>query len=533
MITPIIFYGSEISLKEIYISESHEASDAQYEHFCDSQGVYLAKYLAMPKAGDFSYKVKKYIGQPIDQKLLDNLRNFIIRYYRDHGYPLVGVSFPAGQNITQGSLYINVLIARIGEIKSTGAKWFPDEWFAEQISLEKGDEIVTAPLMQDLNWINRSPFTNTALIYEKGDDLGDTNLHLVTRDKFPLRVFAGYENNGNIIGGDSRYITGLNTGRVFTKNDRFNYQFITADSTKRWWANSADYILPLPWRHILKVSGLYSRTKPRNFDSLIDSSGKQWQVNGRYSIVLPSFTHYLHEITVGYDFKRTNNFLTFSQALIFANDFDVSQFIIGYEGTYEDRFGFILWGIDLYISPGNMTAFNKDCFYRQERSGTKSNYFYGRVSLSSIVRLPMDFSWAVSSLGQFSSGKLLPIEELSLGGYLTIRGYDENELISDEGFYIKNEFRSPPISVLKRVHRRIEDKLQFLVFIDFGCAHDIDQNILDSNTKVLASIGPGIRYNIMEYLNFWFDYGFQLNVIHGRPFTSGNQRAHIGLTAGF
>jgi len=43
-----------------------------------------------------------------------------------------------------------------------------------------------------------------------------------------------------------------------------------------------------------------------------------------------------------------------------------------------------------------------------------------------ITRLPCNFSWLLSAAGRYSTRNgLFPSEELSLGGYNTIRGYDD------------------------------------------------------------------------------------------------------------
>ena len=275
----------------------------------------------------------------------------------------------------------------------------------------------------------------------------------------------------------TRWMTGLNYGNLWGIGHEINYQFISANSAKKWWGNSANYVAPLPWRHTFKAFASLVKTKPNLSSSAsataTDENGKGWQLGCRYIMPLPTQVTYRHNIMVGFDFKRTNNFLSFSQALIFNNYIDIDQFLVGYDGTLEGRWGMTLFGITFYLSPGGMSAYNKDRFFGVESPGAKSNYIYWRTTADGIFRMPLDFSWIISTLFQWSSGKLLPSEQLSLGGYQTIRGYDENEIVSDRGLMIKNEVRSPSLHFF-RTKGGTQDELQFLAFVDFGYGNDVN-----------------------------------------------------------
>lgn len=480
--------------------------------------------------------VDVYLGRPLSICLLDEIRDAAADFYREEGYPIVGVSIPAGQDISEGKVVVLVLVGRVGEVRAEKARYFCNEWIAGQLSLCPGDEIRSGPLMNDLAWLNNNPFRTVNLVFEKGANLSQTNIVLETYDVRPYRIFAGYENTGNIIAGDSRVLAGFNAANLWGSGHQLNYQCMSAPSPNRWWGMSADYLAPLPWRHSFNAFGTYVLTRnPMLQDPseppVMDQSGQSWQLSGRYLIPLPALAYYRHNLLLGYDFKRTNNFLSFSEDLIFNNYFDIDQFIVSYDGTLEDRFGSWIWALSYFLSPGGITHFNRSSDFELERPGTKADYTYSRTTLDRITFLPKDFIWSFSSLFQWSSGKLLPSEELSLGGFMTVRGYDENEVISDRGILVKNELRSPVFSFFKR--GVVRDELQFLAFADFGYAIDIDRNILDRNNVILASAGPGLRYTINPYLDFRLDYGFQLKSISNRPFVSGDHsRIHLSFVVG-
>ncbi len=486
----------------------------------------LAKYLL------------KFLCNPVDD--FEEIRHGIIDFYKDKGFPFVAVNFPTGQRTFSGKLTAHLFVARVGSVKVEGARWFSKNQIAKSLTMKTGDFINTSTTTSDLAWINSNPFRDAQMTFQKGEKVGETDVSVMVKDKFPVRVYGSYINTGNIIAGDSRWVGGFSWGNAFMLGHELNYQFISADSASKWWANGVNYTAPLSWGHTFKAFGSYASIKPNITDPNIsipqerpfDQTGKGWVIGGRYIVPLPTVVHYLQNILVGFDFKRTNNFLNFSQALIFDNYIDVDQFLLGYDGRLEKSWGMLVVGATLYLSPGGMSAFNQKRFFEIEQPGARANYVYSRITADAIFSMPRSFSWALSTLFQWSSGKLLPSEQLSLGGRDSIRGYLENEIVSDRGLLVKNELRSPTFPLFLR--GKTKDQLQLLGFVDFGYANDINQNILSDENKILASAGPGIRYRIEDYVVFRLDYGMQLRRISNRLFTSGHSnQMNMNLTVGF
>jgi len=488
------------------------------------------KRLLVPNKKKLSRVMGQYLCEPVSMETLDAMKQSIVHYYQASGYPIVTAIIPE-QDISKGLLAIVVIVGKLGEVHAEGAKYFSNEKIASMIRTKPGAYIRSKRMAEDLDWINDNPFRTTKLIYEPGDEIGKTNVSLETKDRFPVKVYGGYQNTGNIIAGRSRFYTGIDWGNAWGIGHRINYQWTTADRINKWHAHCGNYIIPLPWRNILEFFGAYVKAKPPEGDET-DLNGNSWQVHSNYVIPFRTFEKMKNNVTLGYEFKRTNNFLSFATDQIFDNSIDVSQFVVGYGFDINYRQGMTSFEVSLYLSPGGMTAFNKDSNFSQERDGATSNYIYGKLRFDQMLMLPKDFSWVLNTLFQQSTGKLLPSEEISLGGYATVRGYDENEVIGDNGILVKNEFRSPPLTMVKS--KKIPHQIQFLAFVDLGLTYDADQSILDKKTEVLASIGPGARYSFGEYVSIRFDYGWQLDSIMRKVDESNrHSMAHFGVYCSF
>ena len=256
-----------------------------------------------------------------------------------------------------------------------------------------------------------------------------------------------------------------------------------------WHSHSATYTGPLPWRHVLKLFGYYIGSRP---DALahLSTKGKSWQTSMRYSIPFMMSNGFRHTITFGFDFKRANNFADYDVQNLRRVHVDVDQFSLEYQGMFEDSYGLTSGGFNFFLSPGHMSAFNDTFHYNEERTGAHCSYVYATLDLDRVTRFAKGFAWVLSANAQISGTKLIPSEQLSVGGYYSVRGYKENYIIGDFGWVIRNEIITPDFSILNK--KSIKDRCQFLAFIDYGKADQIDENLPpDRIRSYMASVGPG------------------------------------------
>ena len=479
----------------------------------------------------FNSAVQPYLGQPVTMKSLAELTRTIVGYFRAHDRPVVNVFVPE-QSITSGYVQIVVLVSKVEKVEAAGAKWFSNDRLRAEVELRPGDEISSRALTGDLNWINRNPFLQSNILMAPGAAPGTTDLMLRTQDRFPLRVYAGFENSGNPYTGDERILTGFNYGNLFGLGQQLSYQFTTGEDVNKFTAHSGTYVIPLPWKHQLTFFGSYANSAA-NLGPGLDSDGVNWQVSGRYEIPLPGDDKFTESITAGFDFKRSNNNLIFNVVSVSNVFTDVDQFVLSYQASYLDDYGSTAFTGTGFYSPGGMSNNNDDADYQATRGGSRSNYAYGQLSLNRVTRLPYDFSWSVRGLVQQSNANLLPSEQFGLGGYDTVRGYDERESNGDNGFLLSTEIATPPVSLFQLFGLpKVKDQLQFFGFVDYGgtSLHHVTPADVNPNTNLLG-IGPGFRYAITPYLTARFDYGFQMidTGFDGRH----NSRADFGLVVSY
>lgn len=479
--------------------------------------------LAVPDPRNFCKKMAHFLGSPLTTEIVEEIRETAVCYYQKRGYFLTKVLLPKVQEINNGVVHFEIIEPRLGEISSIPPEWFSNDEIVNEFKIQEGDRFCWEDFRKDLDWVNSNPFHQTSLVFEEGRSADEVNLLIYTQDRFPVRAYGFYENTGNLLAGNSRYYSGVEWANLWNADHRLNYLFMSAGDFSRWWGQILNYIAPLPWRHRLDLFGSYVRSK------LNERHG--WGVQGIGKYQMPFYIGNSKQLaSIGYAFKRSNNVFDFGEPIM--HMYDISQFMAIYEAGWDKSIGRTNVTLTVVVSPGNMTPFNKKPDFTAIRTDASPHYVYGQLEIDQLFYCPGDFTWFTHLFFQQSSNHLLPSEEVSLGGYATIRGYEENEVIGDNGFLLKNEWRLPswPLNKLKGTPQG----LQFLLFCDLGFVYDVDSNILVANNTFLGSYGPGIRYHLGNLLSARFDYGWQIRTIDRLvDDASYRSHAHFGLTLAF
>ncbi len=458
---------------------------------------------------------------PIRKCDLVDIKRRVIMYYRDHNRPVVHIQIPP-QALSSNVLQLVVYESRLGCVRSLCNKYFSSERLEGYIRTPSGSRIRADSLVYDLNWINRNPFRTTDLVFTPSEWEGYTDVELLTVDQFPWRIYSGADNTGIAQSGHNRYFVGFNWGNVFGWDHILTYQFTTGTHYNEFWAHSANYTAPLPWRHTLDLYGGYSEVKAALQGTPgVSTHGKSMQASMRYEIPLPPGVSILEEFTFGFDWKQTNTNLLNNDLFFFGKTVNITQIMAGINAGLETERTKNSGTIEVFYSPGQWLPNQENSHYNSLRAGAKNAYVYGRVALSSILRLPSNFTFEPSLRYQISSANLLASEQFGLGGYNTVRGYEEREVNGDNAIIANIELRTAPVSIIGTFcecwRRKYRDELRFLVFLDYGYAKNHSLFFNEREFQYLMGAGPGLRYVIQRYLTVRVDYGLKLRQIDFGP----------------
>ncbi|MES2344451.1 MAG: ShlB/FhaC/HecB family hemolysin secretion/activation protein [Chlamydiota bacterium] len=501
---------------------------ANIESYSHVEGV-VVKELSIP-GGDLALIERLrplIIDQPLTEKKISDIKREIVSYYQQNDHPVMTVMVPE-QEVTDGVLHVVIVESKVGKVTAKGGNYFSPARMQNKFHLHEGDLINTDDLLSTVAWVNQNPFRQTNIVFSPGSNSSTTDIEIITNDRTPLRVYIGGDNTGNHYTGRNRWYAGFNWGDVFGLDQTLSFQYTTSSDFHDFQGYTANWTIPLPWRNILTFFGGYSQVHPdisRFGNTHIKSKGWSAQASVRYVIPFgKTYGIFLQNFQAGYDYKATNNSLEFNGSEVETHVAHVSQFLASYYAAYTPGPHKINADIDIYFSPGNWFGDeNKKAFNRLER-GAKTSYIYTRLALGDEF-LFSKYNFGVYALGraQFSSSTLVPSEQFGLGGYDTVRGYEQRVVNYDNAFNANLEIRAPSFSLLKLFGAKYRtDTLTFLAFIDYGIGwpHDqqgVDsQNHLDPKSQNLLGIGPGLRYKIGPWFYARVDYGFPLIHVNGK-----------------
>jgi hemolysin activation/secretion protein len=484
-----------------------------------------------------------YLGKPLSMALLAELAKDLIHTWRDEHYPIVDVYFPE-QNVTAGRVQVVVREAVLGQVRINDTVHTDPAHLGRNVRLGPGDRIDRRILEADLDWLNRNPIRQVNLIYERGETDGTSDVVLDTLEEKPLSAYVGFGNTGVPLTGENEWSTGLQWLNPFGAEQSLGYHFGSNLEFDRLESHTALYRLFLPWRHELRLLGaaVFSDVPGNPTDPVpIDLGGENLQASIDYVVPLPrpgGFRALRHELLFGLDWKSTNTDLIFGGLNAIASSAAVFQFRVGHEATWRDRLGSTRTALVSVWSPGEVLRHNDDASFSALREGATASYWYGYAELERSLDLPFGMQFVARGRGHVTGDRLLSTEQLLAGGYLTVRGFDENLVRGDSGGLLNLEVHSPAFSLLSRLPSADEGKAAFaeewrlLAFYDGAFLRNSDP-LPGEVSPALHSAGVGATCRIAERAFLRAAYGWILDT-HGVPAEFVDRgRLHFGMTVSY
>ncbi len=458
----------------------------------------------------------------------------ITNYYHDHEDMRVAVTLP-DQNTSNGVVQLVVAPERLGKVNVKDNQYTRSETLKRHVRLSAHEPINEKTVTQDLGWMNTNPYRTVKADYHASSQPGMTDLDLVVSDKKSWKISTGVENTGSMPTGVNRIFAGFNVNDFIFTDHTLKVQATTTNRYKEYQSYKGEYMALLPWRNTLRVFGSYSGSTPET-TPYPRKHRQSFEASARYAIPQWFGTNlWVDQITyeAGADFKGTNTNIFFEddalpveKRLAFTGQFAANVSAI------RNREGSKLTaGIDLIGSPARMLPHQTNADYNNLRQGATPQYAYSKLALALEQEFYNDWSLFFQGRGQYAFADLIPSEQFSLGGYSTVRGYDEKVVSGDHAVCGNLELRTPEFTVAGIWLPKFADKLNFLGFVDGGYAWFRSQ-VADAPIKQgLLSFGPGVRYSVASYFTSRLDMGFPIFQVEKDNGQKENLNPHIHFSA--
>ncbi len=485
------------------------------------------------------FALQNYIGKPVSLSSLDQMVKDVIVAYREGDRPVVDVLLPE-QDITSGVVQLVVIESKLARVRVEGVDADTEQFLRSQMRVRNGEVIRASEVLRDLSWVNRSPYRKVDLVYAPGLEFGTTDVILKNYESRANWFYTGYEDSGTNFLGRDRLIVGFNFGDVFGPDRSLSYQFTSDLDFEHVRANSLVYTRSLPWKHSFTVLASFvsveSALIPVAAGAVGTTAGENVQLSARYTIPLSAPASRKREIDFGFDWKSNATNLEFGGAaagFLAGVPYEIFQFSLGYAETIQHRRGVTQFNIRGVWSPGDFNNFNSVETFAANRFLSSPDYFYGLASVEHQQRIYNDWSLRFKMQGQVASENLQASEQLGAGGYDSVRGFEQREMVGDQGFWGTVELYTPDLSLARIFDWENEsDSLRFLGFFDAASLESVVPlpGSLVNQTQI-GSVGVGLRWNYSDWFKFRADYGYPVFTDNVNLNESG--RFHIGATATF
>jgi hemolysin activation/secretion protein len=453
-----------------------------------------------------------YQNREVTSEDLEALRVALTVLYIEKGYVNSGAILP-DQTVTDGVVNYQIIEGSLTGVEVRGNEWFRSSYFQKRFSLDAGPPLNVNALQQRLQLLledSRIQRLNAEL--RPGVQRGEGILDVRVEERTPYSMSFDYNNYQSPSVGEHRGIVVLEHRNVTGNGDEFTGQYgrsrglnplldfkysfpITArDTTLSYqYRKNTFSVIEQPFEEldINSKSDVYTLSLRQPVYRIFDDCSlirKYEDPRGRCDIVLELTGERLaHKTTLlGEKFSLeagAQDGRTAVAALRPALEWvykSQNQVIAA-----RSRFSFGIDALDATVNPNGLPDGKFFAWLGQfqwvRRLGVLDSYFIFRTD------------------AQLANDPLLSLEQISVGGRYSVRGYRENTMLRDRALITSFETRLPLMPLMQRflgfdLAGYGFQYLELAPFYDFGRGWNKEQNT--PKPQDISSVGVGLRWGL-------------------------------------
>ncbi|PSN13217.1 ShlB/FhaC/HecB family hemolysin secretion/activation protein [filamentous cyanobacterium CCT1] len=437
-------------------------------------------------------------GQDATLADLLRLRADITQLYVTNGYITSGAFLPTNQNLTDGVVQIQVIEGQLEALEISGLTRLREGYVRSRVSLGTGAPLNQQRLESALQLLQLDPLLSTVNAELTAGRAPGQNILLLDLDEAPAFLTSLSVDNyrppsigslqgsaqvvhNNLLGFGDRLSAAYSLGQGLNLYD-FSYDFP---------------ITPQGGTVSLGFNNSDSRIVEDVFRDLgIRSEAQTLSLGVRQPLIRTPQSEFALGLTL--DLRRSQSFILEDIPFSFSLGPEAGRSRVAALRFSQD------W-VQRYprrvLAARSQFSFGLDAFDATVNDIGIDGRFFSWLGQAQWVEQLSPTVLLISRINtQLTPDALLPLERFSLGGISTVRGYEENQVVADNGLTVGVEalisLSNPP------------NQLQLNPFLELGTGWNNQGTNPDPST--LASVGVGLRWLITPGLRFRGDYGIPL-----------------------
>jgi hemolysin activation/secretion protein len=484
--------------------------------------------------------IEKYRGRSVTTDELEEARQALTLFYVNHGFINSGAVLP-DQDLKDGIVHFQIVEGTLTSVNVHGNHWFQSWWLRNEVRLAAGTPLNFNNLKQGLQLARENPtIAQVNAELRPGGAPGESLLDMEVKDTQPFRFSLEFVNNRPpSVGSEIVWAHAVDLN-LTGNNDPLTLDYGIAQSTTDSveWSDlkniGGTYTFPVtPWHTTLQIRANKTDSSliEAPFNVLdITSSLEQYGATLRQSVYQTPAQQL--SLSVSVDDRRITTKL-------FDLPFSLSPGDInGVEDVFAARFiqEFVDRSPVHVLSVRSAFSTGLNAFGATIDPHSPDGHFYTWLGQGQYIRrLGTSDNLLVLRLNaQVADRPLLSLEQFELGGSSNVRGYLENQVFRDNGVFGSAEFRLPVW-----VDKDHNSLFAFAPFFDLGCAWNNTNRLgttseggvssppVDSQAVGLPSVGVGILFTPVKYVNAQVYWGYALN---REQLPSGHNLQNYGIS---
>mgnify|MGYP002632251456 CR=1 FL=1 len=480
-------------------------------------------------AAELSEVVTQFTGREISPAELEAARRAVTLHYIRAGYVNSGCLIDTQPINDEGTIALRIVEGTLTEVNVSGLKWMRIGYIKPRIIKGAGRPLSLKKLQESMLQLKQYPFIKTMKAeLQAGENRGEgvldvrmeegpaADLSFTADNRRPPSVGAEGLNGALTVHNPSGWGDRLNLNVGLLQRDGNGGRFPGTDNI------GARYELPLN-AHDTTVQFRYDRRDygvvEEPFDALdINSVAEYYAIDLRHPLQ-KSLTREL-AVSLTAELRDSRTFLAgvpFNLSSGAVNgESRVAVWRANLEHLKRSRKQVFATRLTLSWGTGMLGATDDGSDRDAEFVSVSGQAQYLRELNDRGCKL------VVGGAFQWANSPLLSLEQFSIGGAATVRGYRENAVVRDAGVRASIELRLP-VGMPLRSQPLAPDTLQLVPFFDVGAAWNHTGATPDP--AALPSAGLGVIWNPVKQLSGRFFWGYALD----RPADSKGDLQDHGL----
>lgn len=446
-----------------------------------------------------------YIGQALTLPLLESAAQAVTDYYRKKGYTLASAYVPQ-QDVKFGVVELAVLEGRIGDITVSGNKYYSSSFIKGHFAQAMEENVArNNSLERGLLLLNEYPGLKTSATLEPGKSAGATDVHVTAQDKRPLHFMLDMNNYGFNNISRYRFGAGVEVGNVLVDGGTLTLNGIMGNHPNQLLFGMANYSMPIGVHGTKLVIG----GSNGKFD--VGAELAALKIRGRITtgdlaVTHPFIKSRFQNLLGEFGFSAKHNTLTVLDNQI-GND-DIRALKLGVNWDRLDLSGRWYASVYGFQGLGQFLGGMADNSPQSTRQGADNRFTKANLATGRIQSLGYDVLLVVKGSGQITTGPVVVIEQMLLGGPDSVRGYQLGERFVDQGYTVSAETRIPFFPSLMPTALK---ETQGAIFIDYGAGRQRNPSPGEQRSTSMTGTGVGLQTQLPWYSStVRLDMGFPI-----------------------